>query len=62
MNVYGLPVMAHRVISLRSGIWSLSAHGGLWRVVRLADLWVRGVVNFESKWDCCFDLNGIGGS
>ncbi|MET4426534.1 hypothetical protein ABIB87_009111 [Bradyrhizobium sp. JR18.2] len=35
--------MAHRVISLRYGIWSLSEHSGLWQAVRPADLWVHGL-------------------
>ncbi len=37
--------MAHRVISLRYGIWSLSEHSGLWRAVRPADLWVHGLAS-----------------
>jgi hypothetical protein len=28
-NTRRLPLLAHRVISLRRGIWSLSAHSGL---------------------------------
>jgi HSP20 family protein len=31
------PLMAHRVISVRYGIWSLSGHSGLWQAVRPAD-------------------------
>jgi hypothetical protein len=34
--------MAHRVISMRCGTWSLSEHSGLLRAVRPADLWVHG--------------------
>ena len=40
-------LVAHRVISLRCGIWSLSGHSGLWQAVRSADLWVHGLANFE---------------
>src|SRR3981189_1354161 len=36
-------LLAHRVISLLSGIWSLSGHSGLWQIVRPAELWVRGL-------------------
>jgi hypothetical protein len=31
-------LLAHRVISLRCRIWSLSGHNGLWQAVRPADL------------------------
>ncbi len=34
-------LLAHRVISVRCGIWSLSGHSGLWRAVRPADLRVH---------------------
>jgi hypothetical protein len=30
-------LLAHRVISLRSGIWPLSRHSGLWQTVRPGD-------------------------
>jgi hypothetical protein len=36
--------VAARVISLLSGIRSLSGHSGLWQTVRLADEWVHGLV------------------
>jgi len=36
-------MLAHRVISVRYGIWSLSGHSGLWQAVRPADLWVHGL-------------------
>src|ERR1700737_4273084 len=39
----GMSLVAHRVISLRCGIWLLSGHSGLWRAVRPADLWVHGL-------------------
>ena len=37
--------MAHRVMSPRCGIWSLSGHSGLWAAARSADLCVHGLVN-----------------
>ena len=37
-------LLAHRVISLRSGTWSLLVHSGLWQGARVADLWVHGLV------------------
>src|SRR5258706_15933712 len=45
----GRPLVAHRAISLRYGIWSLSGHSGLWQAVRPADLRVRGLADFESN-------------
>ena len=38
-----LPLVAHRVISLGCGIWSLPGHSGLWRAVHPADLLVHGL-------------------
>jgi len=36
--------MAHRDISLRCGVWSLSGHSGLGQAERPADLWVHGLI------------------
>jgi len=36
--------LAHRDISLRCRIWSLSGHSGLRQADRPADLWVHGLV------------------
>jgi len=38
------PLLAHRVISVRYGIWSISGHNGLWRAVHPADLWAHALV------------------
>jgi hypothetical protein len=43
--------MAHRVISLRRGNWSLSAHSGHWQAVHAADLWVHGLATPKADDD-----------
>ena len=41
--------MAHRVIWLRSRIWSLLVHSGLREAVRPVDLWVHGLIRIDAK-------------